>query len=125
MTGTWPAPEFASASPARNVANWTCRQPGAPPLVRSSNFGLWFEKLKNPQIAFVWVVKAPRIRARVFDSFFGPYLIPEMTAVAAARPVGGEIKKVKDEYIVKMIPVRNLKGSVYDQRYRTTRTIQH
>ena len=44
---------------------------------RAGSFGLWFEKRRDPQIAFVWVVKAPRIRARVFDSFFGPYLIPK------------------------------------------------
>jgi hypothetical protein len=71
------------------------------------------------------VVKAPAAKARVFDSFFGPYLIPEMTAAAAARPVGGEVKKAKQEYVVKMIPVRDLKGSVYDMRNRVSRAVRH
>ena len=118
------APIYASLSTARSAAKWACLA-GKTQAVRSGLFGLWFEKKPDPQIAFVWVVKAPRIKARVFDSFFGPDLIPEMTAVAAARPVGGEIKTAKEQYIAKMIPVRNLKGSVYDMRFRVSRTVQH
>ena len=115
---------YGGLSPAMRSAKWTCLV-GTTPAPRSSAFGLWFEKKRDPQVAFVWVVKAPATRARVFDSFFGPDLIPEMTAVAAARPVGGEIRKAKEEYIAKMIPVRDLKNSVWDWRNLRSRTIQH
>jgi hypothetical protein len=98
---------------------------GVVPVPRRAGFGLWYEKKPNPRIAFVWVVKAPATRARVFDSFFGPNLIPQMTAVAAARPVGGEIKTAREKYVAKMIPVRELKGSVWDWRNRVMRAIRH
>jgi hypothetical protein len=122
MDGTEPA--YRSLSNARHFARWGCVPPPLPP-VRVGRFSLWYEKPRDPQVAFVWVVKAPATRARVFDSFFGPNLIPEMTAVAAARPVGGEIKMAKDRYVAKMVPVRRLKGSVFDMRYLTSRTVRH
>lgn len=118
------APEYPALSPAKVFAKWSCLPPPPPPG-RASSFGVWFQKLKSPEIAFVWVVKAPQTRARFFDSFFGPYLIPEMTAAAAARPVGGEIKLAKDKYVAKMVPLRTLKGSVFDARYLTTRPVRH
>ena len=122
MEGT--APVFPSLASAKKRAKWACLA-GILPVPRSAGFGLWYEKKPDPRIAFVWVVKAPATRARVFDSFFGPNLIPKMTAVAAARPVGGEIKKAQEKYVAKMIPVRDLKGSVWDWRKRIYRTVHH
>jgi hypothetical protein len=118
------SPVFPALSPARKMAAWTCVT-GIIPQPRSAMFGLWYQKAPGSPVAFVWVVKAPATRARVFDTFFGPTLIPKMTAVAAAKPVGGEIKLARQEYITKLIPVRDLGGSVWDWRNRIRRYLQH
>lgn len=122
LPGTPPvAPAMA---PARKMAAWTCVSgPAARP--RSAVFSLWYEKRRGKPVAFVWVVKAPAVRARVFDTFFGPTLIPEMTAAAAARPVGGEIRTAREEYVTKLVPLRDIRGSVWDARKGKTRAILH
>lgn len=114
---------YPALSPARTFATWTCLSPS--PQMRSAGFPLWYQKRGSNPIAFVWVVKAPAVRARFFDSFFGPSLIPEMTAAAAAKPVGGEIKEAKAEYVAKFVPVRELLGSIWDARRQRARPVLH
>jgi hypothetical protein len=121
-SGTRP---FAPAlTGARKSANWVCLA-GIIPMPRSGRFGLWYQKRAGPPIAFIWVVKAPATRARVFDSFFGGRVIPKMTAVAAAKPVGGNIKEMKATYVAKLIPVREFKGVEWDLIKRKLRRVLH
>lgn len=106
---------------------WECwLPPPIPPQPRTASFSLWYraEALSMP-ISFVWVVKAPRTRARAFDSFFGPFALPAMTAVAHAKPVGGEIKDGREYYVAKMIAVSRLVGSVTDPTTLITRRVHH
>ena len=121
-TGTWPAAPALSG--ARKAATWVCFT-GPYPTPRSANFGLWYEKRPGAPIAFVWIVKAPATRARVFDRFFGGRVIPKMTAVAAAKPVGGNIKKGKAAYVAKLIPVRQFKSFEWDRLARRLRRVLH
>jgi hypothetical protein len=116
-------PQFPALSAARKRANWICLTPL--PVKQSGVFGLWFEKVPGNPIAFVWVVKAPATRARVFDSFFGGRIVPPMTAVAAAKPVGGNIKEAKAKYVAKFIPVRDLRSAVWDALKRKSRPVLH
>src|SRR6202023_1383901 len=55
--------------------------------------------------SFVWIVRAAATRAFLFDSFFGGNAIPEMKAVAVAKPTGGSIEEGRQDYIVKLMPV--------------------
>lgn len=115
----------AAASPARKRAVWGCFTPKGTVSPRSAVFPLWVQKRPGPPIAFIWVVKAPARRARVFDSMFGTRAIPAMTAAAAAKPVGGSIKDAKVEYVTKLIPVSGFKGSVWDAVRRISRKVHH
>ncbi len=55
---------------------------------------------------FVWKVTERRpTRALFFDRFFGPNTVPAMTAVAAAKAVGGNVHEGRSRYRAKMIPV--------------------
>ena len=117
------SPNASALSPARKRAAWTCM--AILPQPRTAVFPLWFQKRPGQPIAFVWVVKAPARRARVFDTIFGPDAIPAMTAAAAAKPVGGDIKEAKAEYVAKFIPVRGLVGSIWDAVKRINRQVHH
>lgn len=122
-SGTWP--EVPALSAARTAATWICMA-GPIPTEQSATFSLWFQKRRTPSpVAFVWVVKAPAARARVFDSFFGGRIIPKMTAAAVARPVGGEIKKARARYVAKMVPLYQLRSAVWDLKNRLMRTVHH
>ena len=119
-------PSAPALSGARKNPTWSCLNV-KPPFVepRSRRFGLWYEKRPGAPIAFVWVVKAPATRARLFDRFFGGRVIPQMTAVAAAKPVGGNIKEGKAEYVAKLIPVRQFKSFEWDRVARRLRQVLH
>jgi putative Flp pilus-assembly TadE/G-like protein len=86
------------------------RQLGPIPIPSSTvfQFDVWYQRSSTKTRYFVWRVKAPATKAFVFDSFFGPNAIPEMTAVGVAKPVGGSIKKGQDRYVAKMVPVKNV-----------------
>jgi hypothetical protein len=132
-------PAMADAmTPAVKRAVWACKKSptsgirgllrslvGGTVEPRSATFPLWYEKAPGPPFAFIWVVKAPARRARVFDAVFGPEAIPAMTAAAAAKPVGGSIKEAKVEYVTKLIPVRDFRGGIYDRLKRLTRKVHH
>jgi hypothetical protein len=76
---------------------WRRKQPRAVPLLgqRSVDY-------------FVWIVTAPAIRAPFFGRLLGDAVIPDMTAVAVARPVGGRIETGDARYVAKMVPVANV-----------------
>lgn len=118
-------PMAAALSPARKAAGWGCVTAKGQVVPRSAVFPLWVQKRPGPPIAFVWVVKAPARRARVFDNIFGPMAVPQMTAAAAAKPVGGSIREGKVEYVTKLIPVSGLTGSVWDAMRRISRKVHH
>ncbi|MEW5982528.1 MAG: pilus assembly protein TadG-related protein [Acidobacteriota bacterium] len=122
------SPKAAGGPAANRRLRYTCLvfRPGPVRVSRTASVGLWFRKKEGtPPVAFVWVVKAPATGARVFDELFGPNLIPEMTAVAAAKPVGGNIEKGEATYVTKMIPVRDLLGGVMDTWNQRWRTLTH
>ena len=64
------------------------------PAAETWSFPLWYKKSSDSTKYFVWLVKAPKTKGLMFDGFFGPDLIPEMSAIAVSRPVGGSIEKV-------------------------------
>lgn len=81
---------------------------------RTRTYPVWYRKkrdvnsfVKNSGVdSFVWVVTAPATSALMFDEWFGgPNVIPEMKAVAVAKPLGGDIEEGRAEYIAKMMPV--------------------
>ncbi len=92
---------------AERTLNYGCvDNAGWIPYLRwsSRRFVTWYRHSDGVQ-SFVWIVKAPAIRARMFDSFFGGNAIPEMKAAAVAKPTGGSIEEGRREYIVKIMPV--------------------
>jgi hypothetical protein len=95
-----------------NLKTWTCWQYIPPieviispvffyvtPWYRLEDIGVF------PPYHFVWIVRAKPTRARMFDQFFGPNAVPAMTAVAVAKPLGGDILKGESKYRAKMVPV--------------------
>jgi hypothetical protein len=123
--GTAVSPEVSSPTPGFRQQSWTCSlYPGLAP--RTAAFDLWFRaKRSSMPIAFVWTVTAPATKARAFDTFFGPMAIPEMTAAAIARPVGGEIGLGRSRYVAKMTPLRKVVARVYDSFFDRSRSVSH
>lgn len=117
-------PAVSSLSPGSKLRAWACFGLLVQPRVQT--FDLWFQRKPDaPPTAFLWVVKAPRRQARFFDRFFGPYAVPEMTAAAVAKPVGGEIRRGRAEYVAKLMPLRNVRARVFDAWFRRSRPIHH
>lgn len=127
--GTPAAPDVFALSPARSNPFFSCTQPPLPISPRRPRLSLWYEKSRDPEVGFVWVVTAPAARARVFDSFFravvGRSGIPEMTAAAWAAPVGGEIRMGREQYRVKFRPLRELASSVFNAALARTQPVRH
>jgi hypothetical protein len=123
--GTMVAPGVASPTPGYRQWTWSCLSiPALEP--RTGVFQLWYRaKRSSMPMAFVWTVTAPATSARAFDTFFGPMAIPEMTAAAVARPVGGEIALGRSLYVAKMTPLRNVVARVYDSYFRRQRSVSH
>lgn len=86
-------------------------------------FDVWRTKMPRPVPglgaqpvdAFVWVVRAPAVRVPIFSDLLGDALIPEMTAAASAKPVGGSIVNGDRGYVTKLVPL----GSVMFGHYVT------
>ena len=93
--------------PALKELAYTCVIPGVPPTVeaRVRTYPVWYQRDEGTVDSFVWVVTAPSTRAYLFDRWFGGWIIPEMKAVAVAKPVGGSIEEGTDRYLAKMVPV--------------------
>lgn len=121
------APKASGGPGAKKSVSYECINPPSPARVRKrASFGLWFRKTKGTDpVAFVWVAKSPATRARFFDDVFGPNLIPEMTAVAVAKPVGGDLEKGESRYVAKIIPVRDLLSGVTDRWNNRWRSMVH
>ncbi|HYB44185.1 MAG TPA: Tad domain-containing protein [Candidatus Methylomirabilis sp.] len=77
------------------------------PSARTYDFNVWYQRSGTNPRYFVWVVKAPATKAFMFDFFFGPNAIPEMTAVGVAKPVGGSIVKGQAQYVAKIVQASN------------------
>jgi len=118
------APAVSSPTPGFSTKTWSCLQ-GPAVLPRSASFGLWFQNASSDPIQFVWVVKAPRTRARFFDQLFGSFSIPEMTAAAVAKPIGGDIRRGRTDYVAKMTALRKVTGQVFDAVFRKIRPVHH
>jgi hypothetical protein len=104
---------------------WGCRSSEGL-LPREASFDLWYRAVADSTpVAFVWVVTAPARQARLFDRFFGPDAIPEMSAAAVAKPIGGEIKRARAFYVTKMVPLRELLPRVADNVRQRWRDVYH
>lgn len=99
---------------ANKNPTWVCvKMCGPIPCgeVLSENFDVWYKKDQDDLRYFSWIVTMPRKRAVMFDSLFGGYIIPEMKAVAVAKPVGGSIENADGSYVAKMIPAAYAMGA--------------
>jgi hypothetical protein len=105
---TWQGPAFC--------VHW-----GIPPVPGTTDLLQFFFKKSEGTNYFVWHVKAPKTKAFFFDRLFGGTSIPEMRAVAAAKPIGGSIEKGDAHYIAKMVPVRKtmLAPAIYDDKMKS------
>ena len=80
--------------------------PVPPPPVQNqyNTYTTWYqEKDDSEPQTFLAEITAPPAPARLFPNVFGD--VPEMIAIGAARPTGGNIKEGKAEYIVQVVPV--------------------
>lgn len=89
---------------SRKSAVWTCVVTYVPPVVapQSSNFIVWVKEDSEPE-TFLAAITAPETPARMFPGVFGK--LPEMHAIAAAKPIGGSIAEGRSEYVVSLVPV--------------------
>ncbi len=95
---------------SRKSSTWGCpyvyTQFGPIPPVFVQNqfntFTVWVKEDSEPE-TFLAAITAPKTPARLFPAVFGD--IPEMNAIAAARPTGGSIAKGRSEYVVSVVPV--------------------
>jgi hypothetical protein len=120
-------PSFLVKDSSGGSDSWTCYDP--PTEVETVEFvhpvAWWkLQKIVTP-VYFIWRVKAPAIKALMFDSIIGPNAIPEMKAVAVVKPVGdgdrrGNIEKGDIGYRVKVVPASKAMfiGYIYDQFYK-------
>jgi hypothetical protein len=88
--------------------------------------GYKLQNLGQPYF-FVWRVKENKAtRALFFDKYLGPNAIPAMTAVAVAKPVGGDVHRGLSRYRAKLIPVSRYSltaGFIRDAQARTDRIL--
>jgi hypothetical protein len=81
---------------------------------KSRKFKLWFEKDDEDEVTrFYWWVTTEEVPALVMPDLFGT--IPAMTAVALAKPIGGDIapKGNGPVYVAKLIPVSTLGDTMW------------
>lgn len=112
MREAWPALfdgplELVRIEQEETSKNWVCVS-FPPPRIQSKNhdFNLHWEKETDDEITrFYWWVEAEPVDALVLPGVFPQ--IPKMTAVALAKPVGGDINPDKEgaEYVAKMMPL--------------------
>jgi hypothetical protein len=109
--------------------SWPCATllpPTAFEIYMAGPAGYKLEQLGQPYI-FVWRVKENKpTRALFFDKFLGPNAVPAMTAVAVAKPIGGDVHKGESKYRAKMVPVSRYSltgGFIRDAQARTDRLL--
>lgn len=92
--------------------NWICYTPPFSLSSRTDNFNLPWEKTDDDEVTrFYWWVTADPVDALVFPRRpwlpFGFPQVPAMTAVALAKPTGGDVEPDKEgaEYVARMIPL--------------------
>ena len=92
--------------------NWICYTPPFSVSAKSGSFNLPWEKSDEEEVTrFYWWVRAKPVRALVMAKRpwlpFGFPKLPQMEAVALAKPVGGDIEPdgLGGEYVAKMIPL--------------------
>lgn len=100
---------------------WTCYSYPATFQSKSRDFDQWWEKEDDDEITrFYWWVTADPVDALVLPQRewmpFGFPQLPEMTAVALAKPVGGDIEPggEGDEYVARMIPLSIIDAKFLD-----------
>jgi hypothetical protein len=127
VDGTDPKTSYPSVPPLgggadRSYSQW-CWYSCGPFCIMVRNqtwdFDTWYKKSSSGSKHFVWLVKSPKTKGLMFDGFFGPDLIPEMKAVAAARPVGGSIVDGDARYTMQLRPASKvmLTGLIMDEHY--------
>jgi hypothetical protein len=101
--------------------DWFCYTPPYTVRYKNETFDTWYEKANSSQVTrFYWWVTAEPVDALVLPRRagmpFGFPQVPEMTAVALAKPIGGKIENKKmfsfdgeAKYIAKMIPLSTIK----------------
>lgn len=114
--------------PSERDRGYVCVAEAPPPIFvrfefRFDNdyYRVWYRKKPNNEgcqldlpgsnpnpCSFVWVARSPRTKALMFDRWFGGDIIPEMKAVAVAKPVGGTIEEGQSKYRAKFMPVSTM-----------------
>ena len=101
--------------------NWLCYTPPWSVSPKSGSFNLPWEKSDEEEVTrFYWWVRAKPVRALVMAKRpwlpFGFPELPQMEAVALAKPVGGDIEPdgLGDEYVAKMIPLSIIDAKFLD-----------
>lgn len=97
--------------------NWICYEPPFEVMSKSGDFNLPWEKEDDDEVTrFYWWVTADPVDALVLPKRagmpFGFPQVPRMTAVALAKPVGGDVEPDKEgaEYVAKMIPLSTIEA---------------
>ncbi|GMR23560.1 MAG: hypothetical protein BMS9Abin37_2001 [Acidobacteriota bacterium] len=92
--------------------NWTCYAYPATFTAKSRNFKLSWEKEDDDEVTrFYWWVTADPVDTLVLPKTdtmpFGFPQLPQMTAVALAKPIGGDIEPGGEgaKYVARMIPL--------------------
>ena len=95
--------------------NWICYTPPFSLSSKSGSFNLpWKKKNSDEVTRFYWWVTADPVDALVLPKKpwmpFGFPQVPAMTAVALAKPVGGDVEPDKKgaKYVAKMIPLSTI-----------------
>lgn len=126
FTGRLP---WAVSKAGSGYEQWQCATllpPTSFPIILAGPAGFKLTTLGQPY-KFTWRVKERRsTKALFFDSFFGPNAMPAMTAVAVAKPVGGDVHRGLSRYRAKMVPVSRYSftaGFINDPRARRDRVL--
>ncbi|MGH9336176.1 MAG: Tad domain-containing protein, partial [Vicinamibacteria bacterium] len=101
--------------------NWICYTPPFSISSKSGSFNLPWEKTDPDEVTrFYWWVTADPVDALVLPRKswmpFGFPQVPAMTAVALAKPVGGDVEPDDrgDEYVAKLIPLSTISATFFD-----------
>ena len=132
--GTSPSGFVPGTISSKKSLTYVCGSFPPPRLeIRDRDYKVWYEKADDTVKYFVWIVKAPRTKALLFDSLFGGDIIPAMKAAAVAKPVGGEIKGGDSDYVTKMELLSKVmtfsidgQAAILDDKYdRGFRPVEH